>query len=112
MAHVRKRRGWAHFKLGHYDEALADIAKAVELRPQDTSTLSWIPPSQVAACPDEGFRKGLLELADKTVELTDHSAEAYVRRGILHATFGQHDEARDDFDKAIEAGPQGTPRGS
>jgi serine/threonine protein kinase/Tfp pilus assembly protein PilF len=101
-----KRRGAAYFYMENYDKALADIAKAVELNPKDISALSWIPTADVAACPNEELRKGLLELADKTVELTEHSASAYTARGILHAAFGQHDEACDDFDQAIKAGPK------
>ena len=83
-----KRRAEAHFNLGHYDEALADITRAVDRNPNDTSNLTWIPPSQVAVCPDKALRKGLLELADRTVELTDHSAGAYATRGVIHWAFG------------------------
>jgi tetratricopeptide (TPR) repeat protein len=27
--------GWAHYKLGHYDEAVQELEKAVELKPAD-----------------------------------------------------------------------------
>ena len=66
--HYYKRRALAHFRLNHYDKALESIAKAVELNPDDGSNLWWIPPAQVANCPDERLRQGLLELADKAVE--------------------------------------------
>jgi len=94
---IYKRRGEAHFNLGHYDEALADIARSIELNPHDHSNLMWIPPNRVAACPSEGFRKGLLELADKTVELTDHGLGACATRGWLLAEFGQEEKALADL---------------
>jgi tetratricopeptide (TPR) repeat protein len=104
--HFYKRRAITHFQMGSYDDALADLDKAVELNPEDLSSLTWIPPSQVAACPDDGFHRGLLELADETIELTSDSGRAYATRGVLHAAFGQHDEASTDFDKAIELSPE------
>ncbi len=64
-SHIYKRRAKAHFYLKNYEKALADIAKAVELLPSNGSNLWCIPPAQVAKCPDEHLRKGLLELADK-----------------------------------------------
>ena len=67
--HFYKRAGEAHFQLQHYDKALEYIAKAVELKPDDISNLTWIPPREVAKCPDERLRTGLLELADKTIEI-------------------------------------------
>lgn len=96
-----KWRGLVHFHLKNYDLALDDIRKAVELRPEDRSNLIWIPPSQVAACPDAGFRRGLLELADKNIELTNHAPHAYATRARLRAAFGYHDQAPDDFPEPV-----------
>jgi serine/threonine protein kinase/tetratricopeptide (TPR) repeat protein len=96
-----KLRGAAHFQLKHYDKALADIAKAVELDPGDA--LWWIPFASVASCPDEGFRKGMLALADKTIERTGgKDGDAFLLRGSLYAVMGQHNSAAADLNKAIE----------
>ena len=35
----------------------------------------------MAKCPDERLRQGLLELADKTIEMTQGAARAYAARG-------------------------------
>jgi serine/threonine protein kinase/regulator of sirC expression with transglutaminase-like and TPR domain len=105
-----KRRGWAHFYLGHYQQALADVSKAVELVPQDASNLVWIGEAQIAACPDESFRKGILALADRTVELlhgkpdTEKGGEvnALVVRARLHDAMNQPEQARTDLIRAFE----------
>ena len=97
--HYYKLRAAVHFQLKRYDKALANIAKAVELKPDDRSNLLWIPPEQLAKCPDERLRKGLLELADKTIEKTKGSANAYKARAVLHDAFGRREVALADFDK-------------
>jgi tetratricopeptide (TPR) repeat protein len=71
MAHLwflYRDRGRHQFYLKHYEQALADFAKALELRPDDLFTLTWIPPEDVVACPDEKFRTGILALTDKTIQ--------------------------------------------
>jgi tetratricopeptide (TPR) repeat protein len=67
-AYLYKLRGLAHFRLQHYEQALADFAKALELRPDDLSSLTRIPPEDVASCPDEMFRTGMRALHDKAIE--------------------------------------------
>jgi tetratricopeptide (TPR) repeat protein len=108
--HINKHRGAAHFHLGHYEQALADIAKAVELKPDDVSNLYWIPPAAVAACPDENFRKGMLALADRTIMLLQgkpatpdgSEAGAYEARANLLAAMKQPERARVDLERAFE----------
>ncbi len=107
--YVYKRRGLMHFYLGHYEKALADIAKGIDLRPADVSNLLWIPVAKVAACPDEGFRKGILALADRTVEVLSGkpdtsqggAADAYAARAQLFAAMKQPERARADYERAL-----------
>jgi tetratricopeptide (TPR) repeat protein len=100
-----KRKAEAHFRLKHYDQALESIAKAVELNPGDGSNLWWIKPVDVAKCSDEHFRQGILALADKAIETTRGEAQAHMARAMLYDAFGRDDEARIDFDKALELAP-------
>ena len=100
-----KRRGLAHFHLGHLPEALADITTALELKPSQSSSLTWIPPKLVAECPDQSFRDGMLELADKTLAAHD-SGISRIRRAKLLEAFGQDERAEADLDKAIELEPE------
>jgi serine/threonine protein kinase/tetratricopeptide (TPR) repeat protein len=105
-----KRRGWAHFYLGHFEQALADIGKAVELVPQDASNLVWIGEEQIAKCSDESFRKGILALADRAVDLlqgkpdTKQGGEfdALMVRARLYTAFNQSEQAKADFVRAFE----------
>ena len=102
-----KRRASVYFKLGCYDEALADLAKAVELRPEDESDLLWGSLHRVWDWPDKAYRHGLLELADRKIELTigstaSYSASAYSVRGTLHYRMGNFDKAIADFSRALE----------
>ena len=60
----------------------------------------------MAKCPDERLRQGLLELADKTIEKTKGTAEAYAARGILRHAFGRQEEALADFRRAVELQPK------
>jgi tetratricopeptide (TPR) repeat protein len=101
-SYTYKRRASVHFHLKNYDMALHDISKAVELKPDDLSNLTWLSPSQVARCPDERLREGLLELADKTVELTNHSPRALAVRDRLRAAFGRRHEPEEAPFEAVE----------
>jgi tetratricopeptide (TPR) repeat protein len=47
-----RRRALVLFKWGRYTDALADVAKASELKPGDLRTLTCIKPELVASCPD------------------------------------------------------------
>ncbi|MGD9713351.1 MAG: hypothetical protein AB7V46_14965, partial [Thermomicrobiales bacterium] len=100
-----KLRAVTHFHLGHLEDALADIRTAVDKNPADGSNFYWMPPDLVAACPDQSFRDGVLELADATV--AEHDS-AYVRigRASLLEAFGEDVLAETDLDKAIELEPE------
>jgi tetratricopeptide (TPR) repeat protein len=111
FGHWYRRRGTIHFALRHYELALADFAKAVSLEPDSVSdNLNVIPPELVAACPDENFRKGMLELAARTIALlegkpaTSHrgKASAYKSRARLLEAMKQPELARADLVRSFE----------
>ncbi len=90
----------ARFHLQNYDGALADIARAVELDPGDFSNITCIPPYDVAKCPSESLRQGLVKLANETIEKTKGAAGAYAAHGRLYGDFEQPQKALADFQKA------------
>ena len=83
-----------HFYLKNYDKALADIAKAVELKADDCSNLFWIPRTWRSARTNV-YAKGS-ELADKTIEMTKGVVD-YMVGARLYAVFGQPERATADF---------------
>ena len=105
-SYTYKRRANLHFHLQNYDKALADIAKAVELNPDDTSALTWIKPSDVAKCPDESFRKGILDLADKVIALDKGVGLGHQHRMEVYAAFGREGEALEDVKAAVQSNPR------
>ena len=96
-----KRRALVHFYLKNYDKALADIGKAIELAPTDYSTLTWISLEEVAKCPDEGFRKGILQAADKAAGLTKGAVDAEAIRLAIYRALA----SEDDFERALQQAP-------
>ena len=102
---VRKRSAVAHMNLGQYAQALADLRNALELKPNDTSTLIFIPESELLRSPDD-FKNDLVELADQAVERLDDTAAALAHRGGLYAHMQQYEKAESDFAKAAELDPQ------
>ncbi len=101
--HHRKRRAVAYFHLGDYPRALADVATAVGLNPDDASTITWIGPEAIAACPDPAFRRGMIEQATRVVDLTKGSPDALTARATLHAAMGDDASARADWAAATAA---------
>jgi tetratricopeptide (TPR) repeat protein len=99
-----QQRALVHFHLGHYEQALADIARAIEIKPDDFSNVTWISPDLVASCPDEKFRAGVLALADKVIERTGGKVGGYLARAHLYAALKQYDKAKADIEKAVELG--------
>jgi serine/threonine protein kinase/Tfp pilus assembly protein PilF len=100
------RRGVAHLYLKHYEQALADFAKMVELGPDDASNLTWIPLKDVASCPDEKFRTGMLAIFSKFIDLDPKNAVAWIARGNLYRHLDEYDKALADFNKPIELDPK------
>ena len=86
-----KLRAVCHFYLGNYSRSLADLRRFVEMEPSDFSVVTWINPTRVAACPNRDFQTGLLEVADRVVELNEGSAESRAVRASLLIAFGEVD---------------------
>jgi tetratricopeptide (TPR) repeat protein len=99
--YIRKRRAVVHFHMGNYVAALADVSRAVEMNPADGSNLTWINPTLVAACRDDMFRQGMLDLATRAVERTYGAPDVFAARAELYAAMNEDDKARADRAMAI-----------
>jgi tetratricopeptide (TPR) repeat protein len=106
-SYTYKRRALTHFQLRNYAQALADLARAGEVNIADPSFLWWIPFGQLTVCPDEGFRKGLLEMADKEVRWAQEKADprirgvVYLARARIQAAFGLDKGGHADMEQAL-----------
>ena len=95
-----KRRATTYFALNRFDESLKDLETAFELNSGDLSTLTWIPPSQVAACPNQQFRDGILDFATEAIE---KSPGARASRMQLAFALGRMNLAREDMAELAKA---------
>lgn len=99
--HIHKRRAVALFQLREFDRALVALRTALELRPDDLSTLVWIPPADVAQCPSASFQQGVLELADEALQDSGKPAQArFCRMEILFA-LNELKKARNDLNTLL-----------
>jgi tetratricopeptide (TPR) repeat protein len=98
-----KSRAYALFRIGRFEESLADLNHALEIMPNDLSTLGWIPPSDVAQCPNEDFRQGMLELMAAAIAhpATD-KGNCYLSLTKLLKALGKKEQALRDLKAAGE----------
>ena len=100
--YVHNNRGLIYEELGQYDLALADYAKAIELKP-----------NFAMACTNRGITyrqlgKPDLALADfgRAIKLDpDRAVVAYYNRGLIYQGQGKVKLALDNYDRAIEQKP-------
>jgi tetratricopeptide (TPR) repeat protein len=100
----RRGRSDAEISIGDHKAALADLEKALELRPDDTgilNNLAWL----LATSPDEALRNGkrAIELATKACEKTAWK-EAHIISTLAasHAETGDFENARKFGRQAVE----------
>lgn len=93
-----QRRGACYFRLGEFDKALADLQEGMKRLPTDLSKLFDVPPSDVARCENEGYRRGYLELVDDVVEMNEESTAALVARAAVRTAFEEFQQARQDLE--------------
>ncbi len=92
--HLYKMRAQALFATHRPMEALQDLKTAFEINSGDLSTLTWIPPAQVAACPNQEFKDGMLQMATNAIE---KNPAARASRMQLAVALGKMDIAREDM---------------
>jgi serine/threonine protein kinase/Flp pilus assembly protein TadD len=94
-------RGAANFFLGHLEEAVADLTRAIELNPRDQ-----IGYNNRSAVYDRLFRyEEALADMERAVELDPTAVNPRSNLGIGKARLGRVREALADYDRAIELDP-------
>jgi tetratricopeptide (TPR) repeat protein len=67
------------------------------MNPRDLSTLAWLPPVKVSACPDEKFKQEMIEFADRSLEISQDPSSVRRARIPLYLALGELDKAKVDF---------------
>jgi tetratricopeptide (TPR) repeat protein len=85
-------------KLGHFDDAIADLSVALEQNPGNLSVIK----NRALLNQRRGNAAAAVADFSKAIELSPDDADLYYRRGIARHQAGQTDDARKDLDKAID----------
>ena len=96
-----KRRGEIYRFVGHYDDALADLNRAIELKPSD----AWTIGSRGATYWAMERNDDALADLNRAIELNPSGAWAIGIRGLTYRAMERYDDALADFNRAIELNP-------
>jgi tetratricopeptide (TPR) repeat protein len=91
-------RGHANYLLGHQEEAIADLSRAIELDPSLADAYRW------RAYAEYRSQRYLTAVRDcgEYARLRPDESEGYYCRGIMLSRAGDHDAAIADYERAIE----------
>jgi tetratricopeptide (TPR) repeat protein len=95
------KRGNAYAKLQNYEAAIADLGKAVELKPDYAEAYNG---RGIVFYELKQFDKAINDFS-KAIELKPDFADAYFRRGDAYADSGKINEAINDYKTAILLNP-------
>lgn len=96
-----QNRAQANFHTGHYEVAVQDLIRAVELNPQEVSVLTCISPEEVLACPDKEFKEKMLKVTARLKELTPERGLGFACHAHLLAEYGYYDRLLPEIDSAV-----------
>jgi tetratricopeptide (TPR) repeat protein len=98
---VHNNRGFDYCQIGHYDQAISDFTRAIEINPR----LAHAYNNRGAAYLYKGqYDQAILDLS-KAIEINPWLAHAYNNRGWAYIKKWQYDQAISDFSKTIEIDP-------
>lgn len=95
---VYNNRGLAHYRLWHYQTAIADLTRAIELLPH--SALVYSNRGAVYFRTSK-YDEALADL-DEAIQRNPEYGIAYYNRGLVYSAKNDYDMAIADFDKAIQ----------
>jgi tetratricopeptide (TPR) repeat protein len=101
LAGVHLWRGEAYFIKGHFDKAIADFNKTIELEP--TNAEAYHHRGMVYVNKNQ-FDRAIADF-NKAIEIDSNIANTYLQRGIAYGRLGQYDRGVADFNKALELEP-------
>jgi tetratricopeptide (TPR) repeat protein len=102
LANVLNSRGMTQEMLEHFEQAIADYNKAIELNPKYGNAYN----NRGNIKSKRSDFKGAIRDYSRAIELNSQFVEAYCNRGIARENLGDHSKALKDFDRAIELNPE------
>ena len=103
-AHFYANVGECQYQLGRYEDALPNLKKAVEMKPENPVCCFWI----VRILKNQIDRSDSLEKMDEAIHYADLMIEHrgrsfdYIERGLLYVKMSDYERAAQDFEKAVE----------
>ena len=94
-------RACRYIEKGNYQEAIADLSSAIELKPDFALSYN----NRGTAYGKSGNHEAAIADFSKAIKLQPDYAEAYYNRGTAYGKSGNHEAAIADFSKAIELKP-------
>jgi tetratricopeptide (TPR) repeat protein len=101
QAALYRVRGSGYRRRRRYEEALADLNRALELEPHDTLA----PASRGVTYWLMGRYEEALADLNRVLELEPHDTWALANRGLTYQLMGRYEEALADFGRALELDP-------
>jgi tetratricopeptide (TPR) repeat protein len=95
-------RGYAHFYLGDFAMAVADIGHSMELQPNNSRAYAM----RASALAASGRTSEAIADVEQAIQRDPRNAENYLLRANFHQQWGQAQEALNDYGQAIQLAPE------
>jgi serine/threonine protein kinase/tetratricopeptide (TPR) repeat protein len=92
-----RSRACAHFRMGQFEAALADLAETSSRAAGDSNNLWAIDPMELAACPDQAFREAYLDWFQQAFLASSLRSDACAARAALFSALEQKDTSEQDL---------------
>lgn len=99
-------RGTCYLNIGHYEDALSDLTKAIQLYPD--SSHKYYTNRAIAFIGLNRFDEALTDYTN-AIELKPNSPDVFYNRGNLYARLGLFDRALTDYTRSIRLSPSPHP---
>lgn len=101
LASIHNDRGVAHWRLAHYEDALKDFNRSIELYNGSAATYN----NRANVLIDLGRYEEALADLNRAISLAPAYGAAYNNRGNANFQLGKHQDALNDYRRAIELMP-------
>jgi len=93
--------GWAQYKTGRYEEALASFDRALSFTPKDVGTYV----AKALCYHFQGQPSQEMKMYDQVLEIKNDLDYIWYNRGLAAAKLGDHETERDSYEQATQINP-------